>query len=534
MLTEEFTPAIVPEIRQSNKNNQVDILICAMPALYIDRAPGAPAALQGAAEELGYKAQSIDLSINFFINQCNKNIELHEQLSSIFKPNFLIEPGASEACTQWLNDSILLIKEINPRIIGLSVFSIWQHRSTRLLAIEIRKHLPNVKIIVGGYGLHSSANTLSIDFNVKKLDQLLPFHQYLKKYNLVDYVVTDNPIENFANILDTELGRPNIDVVENWQILDDNVNYQTPIPNFDNYQLENYIWNDGLSLPVTGSLGCVRNCTFCDVRSVFGKFKFRTGKDIAREIIQHHQKYGVRNFEFTDSLVNGSLKAFREWLEIVATYNDNLPLSEKIRWTGQYICRPPTQMPNDLYALMSRAGANNLIIGVESGSNYILKSMRKKMTVEDVFYELDQFEKYNIKATLLIISGYYNETWERYLETLRFIVKIQPFVTKGIITKLAVGLPLFIQEGTPLKDEAEHLGLILDNHDVFNWMSKLNETGDFTNRALRRFITQILLDRLKIPMSAAMISFMHELLGLLKKRENQLQQQLDKQLCPQT
>lgn len=519
MSIDEYTPEIRPN------PNQTDILLCAMPALYVDRPPGAPAILQATAEQLGYTAKSIDLSIEFFVNQCNSSVQKYEELACIFRPS---EPASSEsqiAVSKWLEHALKIIEEINPKIIGISVFTHWQHRSTKILATAIRKKFPHIKIIVGGYGLQVSANTLSADPDVKKIDQLIMFHQYIKKHNLADYIVLDNPIEQFADILFKEFNETKADVSK-WKIVDEKVIYNTPIPNYDDYKLDLYIWNQEYALPINGSLGCVRNCTFCNVQGLFGKFKFRTGEDIAAEMIHHHKKYGIKIFEFTDSLINGSLKAFREWLTIIAEYNDPLPEDQKIRWFGQYICRPAAQVPDDLYDLMSRSGVINLIVGVESGSNEILEAMRKKMTVEDVFCELEKFEEYDIKMHVLILSGFYNETWERYIENLRFIIKCQPWVAKGIITKLSVGLPLFITDNSPLFMEAEQLGLIIDQHDMFNWKSVYDESNDFIERARRRLVTQVLLDRLKIPMCATGISFMHQILGLLKKREDELKEQL--------
>ena len=87
MSTVEFMQATEHKIIQQ----QVDILICAMPPLHVDRVPGAPAVLKGAAEELGFVAQSVDLSINFFINQCNSNIEKYEKLQKKLNKIFYVE-----------------------------------------------------------------------------------------------------------------------------------------------------------------------------------------------------------------------------------------------------------------------------------------------------------------------------------------------------------------------------------------------------------------------------------------------------------
>ena len=54
--------------------NQVDVVICSLPSLHLDHPPGAPALLQAALESSGIGAQSMDLSIDFFINQCSRDV----------------------------------------------------------------------------------------------------------------------------------------------------------------------------------------------------------------------------------------------------------------------------------------------------------------------------------------------------------------------------------------------------------------------------------------------------------------------------
>ena len=85
------------------------------------------------------------------------------------------------------------------------------------------------------------------------------------------------------------------------------------MPDYSDYEIDQYMWDkSGPMIPITGSKGCVRNCDFCDVRFQFGKYQFRTGKDIAKEMISLSQKHGYRKFQFTDSLVNGSLKVMKD------------------------------------------------------------------------------------------------------------------------------------------------------------------------------------------------------------------------------
>lgn len=502
-----------------------DIVICAMPALFVDRLPGAPAILKAAVEEAGFSAQAVDLSLEFFVNQCHSDIDTYNRLGCIFRPSEPFHEQADRAGTEWIEQSIARIKQINPRIIGLSVFTAFQHRSTYMLAQAIRQHMPDIKIILGGMGLPVTCTSMSnFKMPIRKIELIKPFHQYMMDQGLADHIVLGSGLDELVKILETELGtdRPFDKEFNNTSVM-----FKTPVPNYDDYKIPNYIFNEDISLPITGSKGCVRACTFCDVPGQFGRFSFRTGEDIANEMLELNRKYGVKIFEFTDSLVNGSFKAFKQWLTILADHNDQQDEENKIRWFGQYICRPQAHTPKDIYSLMARSGVVNLVIGVESGSDAVLEAMQKKMTIKDVFDELDQFEEHNIKCTFLMLSGFYNETPERYLETLRFLINCQPYVASGTITKVSVSPPLVVHSGTYLHDEANKLGLILDDYDESMWVNTHDPSNDFVQRSLNRVITQLLIDALGYPLAGQSISNLHQILQKLRKQEQDLTKALD-------
>jgi hypothetical protein len=490
-----------------------DIVICAMPALFVDRLPGAPALLKAAVETAGYCARAVDLSLNFFLKQCDGNVDRYNQLGSVFRPGETADSASTTAAESWVKDSIDIIRQSNAPVVGLSVFTNFQHRSTVRLARAIRDQLPEVKIILGGWGLTVPCQSLSSD-EPRSRELIKQFSQYMTDLRLCDYTIFGSGLDELISVLQKELG-PNtvkIDYAEQNQVI-----YNTPIPNYDEYRLDQYVWNQAIALPVTGSKGCVRACTFCDIPGQFGRFKYRTGADIANEMIYLRNKYNVRIFEFTDSLVNGSLKAFREWLTLIADYNQGRDKEDQIQWFGQYICRPQAHTPKDIYSLMAKSGVANLVIGVESGSDEVLKAMNKKMTVQDAFDEFEQFEQHGIQTHVLMFGGFYNETWDRYLKSLDFIVRCQRYLTTGTISKLSMGPPLFINNKMYLGEQADQLGILLDPTDEMGWVSAEDPDNDFVERCRRRLIAQLVLDRLNIPLSGQSISNLYQIRERLKK-----------------
>ena len=91
-----------------------------------------------------------------------------------------------------------------------------------------------------------------------------------------------------------------------------------PYPNYDDYKLQEY---KSQKLLITGSRGCVRHCTFCDIHTHWKKFVWRSGMEIAKEMLHQSKKYGISKFLFTDSLINGSMKAYRDFINVISQRN---------------------------------------------------------------------------------------------------------------------------------------------------------------------------------------------------------------------
>ena len=470
-------------------------------------APAAPALLKSCVEQAGFTAKTIDFSQLFYTEISNRDFECYNTDSSYLLPRHPRHTDSENKVKQWLDLCIAYIKNENPKFVGLSIFTYYMIRSAYLLCHEIREHCPDVKIILGGYGLTQSANNLKNIPGLKNIDLVKNFDVFCTERDLSDYNIIGEGEEALVRILESnQIITPNVDPV---------VLYNVPIANFDNYNLVDYCYvSDKIILPVTGSKGCVRQCTFCDIPQKFGKFRYRSGKHIADEIVFLKEKYGVNNFTFTDSLINGSLKALTELVTNLADYNDACEPEDRIRWSAQYISRPRGQTPEHVYELMARSGAEGLTIGLESGSNSVLAAMNKKVKIEDVDYELEIFEKHGISVTLLFIIGFYNETYNDFLDTIQTIIRYQKYVASGTVLKMDLGMPLIITSETALYLDAHNLGIELNSTDPAKWKVADNPDLTLIERVRRRVIAQLVCDQLGIPtgMSGYNIKRMADLL----------------------
>jgi len=341
------------------------------------------------------------------------------------------------------NFSIYAIEIKNCDLIAISVFSDASCRACEVLCKELKKY--NCKIVIGGQGL-ANENWCKNMSDAKLID---------------DYIVGEGEY-TFVNYLNGLQG-PGINNHNNEQIDDLDL---LPIPDYSLLNLNDYNLKE---LYVTGSRGCVRKCTYCDVPFLWKKYRYRSGQHIANELIRHYEKSGITGFWFTDSLVNGSLKHFREFCYALEKYYENNNV--RFTWKGQYIFRRMNQLNEEYFRMISAAGGSEFYVGLETGSDKIRWEMDKKFTNEDATYHLEMFKKYKITCLLLMISGYITETNQDHLDTMAMFKKWQKFVASGTITGIELGNTLSILENTPLEEENLEFVIPGDKH---SWHIKDN------------------------------------------------------------
>jgi len=282
--------------------------------------------------------------------------------------------------------------------IGASVFTLNSQIFTRLFCRIIRTKFPNTKIILGGAGITNNHSDLS--------DISMHFGEDMLKANLADYVVKGEGDKALPALLRGEKYEfPQMDDLSN-----------LPIPDYSDIDFALY---SKPTLVVTGSRGCVRQCTFCDVHANWKKYRYRPGEEVANEIIHQYYTYGIKHFHFSDSLVNGSLKEFRVFCKTLA--KANLP----IEWRGQFIFR--SGMTEEDWDNLAASGCKGLWIGIESGSDAVRWHMKKKFTNKDMYESVHALGKRKINMLYLLIVGYPTETEEDYEETLELLRQSVPY-----------------------------------------------------------------------------------------------------------
>jgi len=440
----------------------------------------APALLAGCLQSAGISAKGIDFNaefLNYFKDDSNliqfKNFLC---LGHTFQPKFnkTFFKKVLKFTKKFLFD---LVEKHQPNYFGLSIFTSESLDFGLILSYVIRKYFPKIKIIAGGKGLETNSNLKEKHYEV-----------WIKNTIVFTIVVGDAESAIIDVINNNKLGL----VHAAKQLKEDLDNIPLPIWKDYNFKLYSEIASiqdrtDTVIepyFPITASKGCVRKCTFCDVANFWPEYIYRDPVKVAEEIIHNYNSTGVRNYLFTDNLINGSITNFRIMNQILSGKIPNT-----IKYRGYAIFRGKNQMPEEDFKLASIAGSQRWFIGVESGSEKIRYEMKKKFTNDDIDWTANLLYKYNIEQNWLLIVGYPSETEKDFSETKKLLKNFAHLATNGQI-KIQITPTFMLLNNSPLIENPElknYYGLNLndDKHADKFWTSTKFLDNDYPTRSRR-------------------------------------------------
>lgn len=377
------------------------------------------------------------------------------------------------------------IASYQPDFVCISIFSYHQHFAADILLAKISDTNYNGKVIIGGSGVFTYYKNSS------------NFGQYCIDSKLITHCIYGDGEKAFVQLLQGNENYPGINNTNYEQITDLD---QLPSPNYDQIDPRRYHYPFEPGFIITGSRGCVRDCSFCNVKDIWNKFVYKSGTKIAQEVYELYLRTGISNFTFSDSLINGSIRTFREFnqrLIQLRKQNSNF----KPRYKGQFICRPVGQMKESDYSDMYEAGVDTLVVGIESFSNSVRDHMRKKFTNDDIDYHLMLCASYGIKNVFLLLTGYVTETTHDHAQNLVYLEKYQVYALSDIISNIGFnvgGLMLLPDSGVPLNRMEQDLAIVYHNtpNGSHDWTSLRNPS--LTMRERYRRGAEILLQAVKL------------------------------------
>ena len=459
----------------------LDILFLNVPPMSLSYPAAGTTLLSGICQANGFASKVTDLNYELFEQH---GTDAYNQIVSYLTLSGDLPDNINYLYTNFIHEQINKIEKLNVRFVGISVFTFECQKFTQDFCTALRQRNFKGKIIIGGAGLSTTGIATKVsNFGDRMLDQ-----------TLVDFYIRGEADKVILSVLQNKYEQINSQVYQ----IDDLE--KISLPDYAGVINNKYAWpNSTPTLPITGSRGCVRACTFCDIHKFWPSFKFRSGYSIAKEMITVFKNTGVRNFVFTDSLINGSIKSFRELCYSLTEYyrDNNLP-DRYFTWSGQFICRDSQSFKEKDFELAAQAGMTGVAIGVESGSDRVREHMKKKFTNKDLDFTLSCLEQFGINCYFLMISGYPTETEEDFQDTVNMFHRYEKYAITGTILGVNLGGTLSLDSGTDLTENAKDLGihgLSSESDSLFglDWRSDNNPNLTLEERIRRRVVLQELL-----------------------------------------
>ena len=188
---------------------------------------------------------------------------------------------------------------------------------------------------------------------------------------------------------------------------------QLPHPAWDMLQVDAYrsAWIDAhgeFSWNIVTSRGCPYACNWC-AKPTFGRrYSVRSPEDVALEMQRLKRDVAPDHLWFTDDILGLDVDWICAFADEIERNGARIPFTMQSR---------VNLMTERSVAALARAGAREVWLGIESGSQKILDAMDKGTTVEAGRSATRLLKVHGIKACWFIQLGYPSESWEDLLAT---------------------------------------------------------------------------------------------------------------------
>ena len=344
------------------------------------------------------------------------------------------------------------LEEFKPQVVGISVLTVKVASAAKIARIT-KAHDRSIVVVAGGEHVTVRPQDVPVD--------------------CVDHVICGEGEQGFSSLMKgLTSGDPNPRVVDS-QLVEDLDSL--PLPELDCLHDISLYRPLDLGLMVTAR-GCPFSCTFCSLATIWGRrVRYHSLDRVIREIKLRKVKYGTNYFSFR----NGTFTLKRQ--RVVDFCQRLLAQDMGIKW--ECLTRVDV-IDKELVGLMRRAGCDVIRVGVESGSDEILKYMKKGITLAKIRKAANILNSSGMYWAAYFMLGVPNETEETVKESLKFIKEINPpFVTLARYTPLP---------GTAMYEDVVTRGLLDPNETDWAWASNQSISKPFVESGDNGRLTELM------------------------------------------
>lgn len=307
------------------------------------------------------------------------------------------------------------IKDASPNLIGINVFSISIPFVKKMIAL-IKDESPNTSILLGGPHVSSLPDQTLTYFD--KADFAIRGEGEVPLKMLVDRIESGS--HDFHDIPGL-IYREKDGIKMNNPYFTANVE-EYGMPAWDLIKPDEYfkylsIGSD--SVPVFFSRGCPFPCTFCAAKVTSGQKLRRRGLDhIFQELNMLAEKYGIKRFIIEDEGFGVTKEFILNFCRRVRRENFQAEFAMGVGMRLDIVDR-------ELLTAMSESNfERTIVLGIESGSERILKLMKKKTDLRMIGEKVGLMNEMGFEPNGYFILGYPSETRDEMEETIKLALRL--------------------------------------------------------------------------------------------------------------
>lgn len=306
-------------------------------------------------------------------------------------------------------------KAISPDLVGINLYSISIPFINKMMEM-IKSEMPNTIIVLGGPHISSLPEGVLNYF--KKADFAIRGEGEVPLRALADCLESGS--RNFAEIPGLIYWKSG-EIVMNEPYFAKNIEeYGFPAWDLINPpEYFKYVIIGHKSIPVFFSRGCPFPCTFCAAKVTSGQQLRRRGLDhIFTELHFLQKEYGIKRFIIEDEGFGVTKKFIMDFCERVRAEKLKVKFAMGVGMRLDIV-------DEELLESMAKSNFEKVIaLGLESGSERILKLMKKQINLDLVWEKVNLMNSMGFEPTGYFILGYPSETREEMEETIRLAFKL--------------------------------------------------------------------------------------------------------------
>lgn len=313
---------------------------------------------------------------------------------------------------------VAAIVAFRPDVVGISVLTTYIYRAREIIA-HLKAELPGVMIVAGG--IHPSVLPAeSLEFLGADIAAIGEGEITMRE--IVAARAANTPLAAVPGIMYRHEGRfvrtPPRELIRD---LD-----SVPLPARHLVNFERYLFPPGIirgcwserSTTIITSRGCPYRCIFCGSQALFGHTtRRRSVQNVMAEIRSLADRYGIDTIWFVDDTFTVNAQWVHEFCHAL------MQSGIRLRWGCQ--ARVNT-IDEDTLRLMKQAGLVQLDFGVESGSDRVLKALKKDSREDTIRNAFRVAKKVGVRTLATFIFGNPSEEREDVEKTFRLAREINP------------------------------------------------------------------------------------------------------------